>query len=627
MKMEAMKTFFLLLILLGLLGIPAVQAQQSGAPDSLKDQTVTTPPDSLNRVPLPRAISLMDTLMAQGDSLAPSIFKFSDLLRLNYQGLADVFRLEPRVQVFDFLEVGLPRFVSSLHLWPQQTVFALDHLPLNDPLSGMFNTRFIFTDALKSVRFASQNSPQGASPWPDRPGEIEGLSRIVNTKEPYTRIMYREGDFGYSDLDITFAQRLGRKTLLQLGGINRDYDPNGYRGTHYRGRMIYQLSSNSLASFTYRKSSENVSFFDRYGTQFGMFRYNEVWEKFDAQITHVNKRLKTDWLLRLFYDDSRRQYRFFTTEERLRLRFDRLRVLGAKQGRLGNVQWQMLAEAMQVKAWGSVYDRKYTDSQLKAQGLAFLTLKDSLRVTLRSALRSQWNQPLQVEPSLEVFLPARLFVVHLVAVRYARFPTVHERFFSYQKIQGFRFLNPEGHQFLTTDLARKFSPWFETRAGLTLHRIGDEIKFDGDTFYNGEDRQFSFGWVQTKVGWKKFELCAGGQLGLSGQLLGPENSGFAQIHYRDRWIHGHMQVDAVGTVRWYGARKNMAYQPYAERFYRLPGRSDGFFLLSYKIVATVKDAHLFMEMDNPLGTQYTIINGYPELYRRVRFGVSWVLWN
>lgn len=629
-----MRTIFsqiliLIILLCGQRGL----TQQILPADSLPSSNAQLQPDSAKTRRLTNR-SILDQWPAEAtfktistDSLLEPTFRFKDLIYLNYNGLADVFRLRPDVQIFDFLEMGLPRFVSELHLWPQQTRFVFDDFSVNDPTNGMFDTRFLYPDPLHLVALFGQNESTLHTDIPQKAGTIGFYSRLLNPQEPYTRIMYREGDFGYTDLDITFAERIGAKTLLHLGGINRDYSPNNYRGTHYRGGLIRQLTPHLLGTFRYQKSSENVSFFDVYGSEFGLFRYNEVWEMFRAKLLHVTDALKNDWQIRALFNNSRRKYRFSEADLRSRLRFDRFIVQAVKNWDWKRVAFRTLGEVLQDKTWGSVYHRKYTDSRFKIQTVGAFRLPDSLQMIFNTALRYQWGQPLQLEPEIDLLWQKSLLAFHLNASRYARFPSAHERFFDFEGISGQRVLRPESHQVLHAGVDLAPVRWNQTKISFIYHAIANEILFNGKTFFNGDDRHFAFGMVQSAVRWYKFGFRFGAQMGMAGSLLGPQYSGFAQMRYHDRWIHGHMIVDATGKVQWYGPGKNIAYQPYAERFYRASGQSDGFYLLSYKIVATVKDAHLFMEMDNPLGLRYQIIKGYPEWYRRVRFGVSWVLWN
>ncbi len=608
-------------------------AQQKAVPDSLAEKKLQAPSDSSKKHPHTSGF-ILDNWPGQAmqnitDSLLEPVYRFKDLLFLNYNGLGDVFRLRPDVQVFDFLDMGLPRYVASLHLWPQQTRFYFNDYLINDPLNGMFNTRFFYPDALDRVEFfGSTKFSAHSAQIPKDAGSIGFYSRPLNPQKPYTRIMYREGDFGYTDLDITFAERLGRKTLVHLGGINRDYGPNGYRGTHYRGRLVRQFARHLLGTFSYHKSSEHVSFLDRYGTEFGQFRYNEIWELFGAKLMHLNDNLKTDWQIRALLNDSQRNYRFYKTDLRPQLRYNRLTFQGSKDWNWRRFYLKTLCELEQDKAWGTVYDRKYTDSRLKLQTAGTFKPLDSLHINLNAALRYQWDQSLQVEPALNILWQKDGFAVHFNASRYARFPSLHERFFLFKGFSGQRNVVPESHGVMQTGIIWAPLSWNQTKLSLIYHSIAHEILFNGSSFFNGSNRNFAFSMVQSAIRFFKFDVRMGGQLGLLGNfLLGPRYSGFAQIRYHDRWIHGHLIVDATGTVQWFGSSENIAYQPYVEHFYSMPGKSDGFYLLTYKIVGTIKDARLFMEMDNPLGLRYQIIKGYPEVYRRVRFGVSWVLWN
>ncbi len=598
-------------------------------PDSLRRLSES---DSVRPRSVPMRIGqwpvLNDGYFSAKDSLLAPAFRFKDLLFLNYTGLADVFRLQPGVQVYDFLEMSLPRYVAPLHRWPQQNTVECEGIILNDPLSGMFNTRLFFPDALQFVRLSDwSGGAHGMFPVVGQSADMTLVTRALNPEEPYSRIMYREGDFGYSDLDITFARRLGEKYLIQLGGINRDYDPNFYRGTHYRGRLTFAPANRYLAFLSYRKSSENVTFADRYGLWGGPFRRNEVWEWYAAELKHLTPDLKEDWRIGMFFDDARRHYRFASNTLHSRLGFNRLVLQARKKGHYRKFSYETTGQAQQVQAWGSVYDRLYTDSRLTLQSMVGLSLPDSLFLAAGSALRYQWDQALQWEPYLRFWWMFNNGSLRLKVAHRARFPTLHERFFNFQQIKGKRSLPVEEHEDLTIAAQIDPVPWIQNSLSLTLHAVRNEILFNGTAFFKGRARRFVFAQTQSAARFYKFQMCGGGQIGLSGTLLGPRYSAFAQLRYHDRWIHGHLIVDATGTIQYWGPFKNIAYQPYAEYFYRLPGEKEGVWILTFKIVGTVKDAHLFMEMDNPFGWSYQIIDGYPEIYRRVRFGVSWVLWN
>ena len=66
-------------------------------------------------------------------------YQFDDLVTLNYTGVADIFRHQPKFQIFDFQKPGYPRFVGLNNLLPHQTDMYLNGFILNDPMHGMFH--------------------------------------------------------------------------------------------------------------------------------------------------------------------------------------------------------------------------------------------------------------------------------------------------------------------------------------------------------------------------------------------------------------------------------------------------------------------------------------------------------
>ncbi|NOX87968.1 MAG: hypothetical protein GXO77_03005 [Calditrichaeota bacterium] len=626
-----MKQFLSISALISLLLLCQLKSQSVAEPDTVfpgkQTQTADSIQPALKIPPIESYRALLNEHGNQFDSLSNPVYDFDDLLYLNYNGLADVFRVQPDVQVFDFLDMGMPRFVSDLHLFPQQTPVYWNDFLLNDPTNGMYNTRFLYPDALQWAEIPEGSAESAILKTTNNQSAILFYSRQLFPQKPYTRIMYREGDFGYTDLDITFAQKINPETIVQLGGINRDYTPNYYRGNHYRGTITRRLSDRLLMQAFYRKSGENVDFPNAYREDFGRFRYNEVREDIFTHLIHFNENAKADWQLRAGFSDSRRKYRLSDTRERYRIRFDRYFVQGIKDWQAGKFAFRTLLNAGHTKSWGSVYYRKYDDTELNLQTMGAFSLADSLKFTFKLNLNYFWNQPYQADPSFSFNWKNKIFSANLDLEKYSRFPTVHERFFNFKGISGNRNLNAERHFVSRASFSVNPLSWNRNRFSLIYHRIKDEIVFTGTTFYAGPKRDFAVAMVQSTLKLFKFKFRLGAQLGLAGDLIGAEQSVLARGMYHDRWLKGRLIIDAAGTIQWYGSQKNIAYQPYAERFYKAGGKSDGYYLLSYKIVATVKDARFFMEMDNPLGLRYHIIQGYPEFYRRVRFGLSWVLWD
>jgi hypothetical protein len=86
-------------------------------------------------------------------------------------------------------------------------------------------------------------------------------------------------------------------------------------------------------------------------------------------------------------------------------------------------------------------------------------------------------------------------------------------------------------------------------------------------------------------------------------------------------------VDAYGTVLYQGGHQDIMYQSRLDRFYPGTEQTDAFFTLNWKIVATIHNAQIFLEMDNALSADYQVIFGYLNYLRLFRFGLNWVLWD
>ncbi len=607
----------LLLITLGQAQpVPVDSVQHASLNDSLPTLRQPLSPLTLNE--------LQTFLRPEVDSL--QVVTFNNLQWIGYQGLADVFRTNPQIQVLDFLEMGLPRFVSFLHLWPRQTALWKDGFPLNDPTTGRYNTRLIYPDALTLIQPAEFAGGTDSSQLVSMPA-LNLYSRFIVQEEPYTRIKYSEGDFNYTDLDITFARSLNPRTLLQLGGVNRDYTPTYYRGTHYRGALTHIWSKQVVGQLRYHKSSENVNFLDYYGMGYGRFRYNEVREDISSRVFLLNKAQKVRLQIDAGFQNTRRKYVFADNGQRLRVRFDRY-LLSAQ----GDVHFFVMPIKIssllnQVKAWGTPYLRKYTDSYGRITFQTNAHWKHNVQATAGLTLQALWGHSLQSDPFTRLTLNIGRWQVRWSAQSFARFPTLHERFFSLDSLKGDRQMAVERH--FRSEWATRWAITSnqQLEVGLVVHGITNEIRFFGQRFYNATRRNFSYWWANWNWRFWHMQVKAGGQSALNGDLLGPDYSAFAHVRYSDRWYHNRVRIRLSGTIQWLGPTHKMAYQPYAESFYLAGGKWPAQWLVHYKLSATIKDAIFFMEMDNALGQQYQIIEGFPELYRRVRFGLSWVLWN
>jgi outer membrane cobalamin receptor len=208
-----------------------------------------------------------------------------------------------------------------------------------------------------------------------------------------------------------------------------------------------------------------------------------------------------------------------------------------------------------------------------------------------------------------------------------RLPTAVERFFDFDTLYGNPDLEPETY----TTVYGRYTWDDRERWSLTVHggyhRIENEIIWQDPMFMNGQTRDFIFLGLESSVSWWKLTASISGQHTLADLNLTPRSSLWGSLHFQDVFLDGALVLDAIGTASFYDRHQQIRYQPRLDRFYAGNGRTDGYLTFNWRIVATIHNAHLFIEMENAFSEDYEIVYGYFEFYRRLRFGVNWILWD
>lgn len=554
------------------------------------------------------------------------LFQYDDLLLLNYFGLADIFRHQPDFQIYDLLRPGYPRFVAPINLLPHQSSLYWDGHLLNDPLHGMFNTHLMALDGVQQVLDSGPDAP--VSKGTSFPSGWQLQSPSVDYPEPYTRIMFRQGDFGYSDLDISFAQSFSSNLALYLGGINKIYEGERNRAFQYRAALRYRFKPQIFSSATFNMDRERLILSNR--SAFQTYRYHELRQDFNSDHYYVtDPQGKVFWHLQVGYTRVRRKNDSYTSPDTflVRNRADQLNVALNRNFHLRNMEAIAAVSTFRRQIWGDAYNGKLTESGFNAS-LHLRSVQDSgwhWMAGLNSAYL--YAQGRHFSPVFRAgYSKSRLFSV-FSARREHRFPWRNERDFNYLQYHGNKNLNGEIVSTLSWESRWQIFKRWQLSLDLTHKRIDDEIRFDGQSFYNGGKRSFSYAMVKNEYALYKFILSTAGQITSARVNLSPQKSFSAQLRYHDAWLNGALIIDAIGNLHWFDRHRTLYYHAVVERFYWDHTHTDGYYIFTFKITATIKTAQLFMSMDNPQSTIYQYINGYYELTRRVQFGVNWVLWN
>ena len=215
----------------------AIFSADSLQSDSLLTDSLTAKkPAAVKQVPVVLNMAAFDTLGIEFHPFS-IVYDFKNNVLTSYTGFADAFRNNASFQIFDFLDIGMPQYVAGLNLLPHQIRLNFNGFEASDPVSGMFNSRFIRLDEVKEIKTSEKYSGSNEA-------AAETVSAVTDT--PLTRIMYREGDFGYSVLDIQFNRKITDRLSIGLSGLNSDYDNTLFHGVVYSGTIHYQLTPFSL---------------------------------------------------------------------------------------------------------------------------------------------------------------------------------------------------------------------------------------------------------------------------------------------------------------------------------------------------------------------------------------------
>lgn len=633
-----MKSLFAFIIILVL-----VQVLPAQRPDSIR---ITVPPDS-NRTTM---VLLRDSLKTDSikiveEKISNATFdqiwlnfqlnggidkstlehiyhQFEDLVTTNYTGLADVFRGQPEFQIYDFITMGYPRHIGKNNLLPHQLGIYLNGYGINDPIHGMFNTHMISLDGLTMIHKQHGLSTYGYSDG------INLKSRAIHSlEESYSRVMFRQGDFGYTDLDIDFSRKLSDKLSVHAGGINKIYRGENNYGFQYRAGLYYRLSKKIYSRMDINIDREKIV--NTNYSQFPRYRYREYRHDINKSVYYITDQSYLEhWKLNIGYTRIRRKNDAQGDSASAflnRRRVDQYSLGLDRNLHLGVLSVEASLLAYQNKIWGSSFSGKLTDTganglvQLNYPVLKWLQINGNLNIGYLSGQDISWS------PGMNVRFEFAPFWMEWGGSRSQRFAYRNERSIIFNQYRGNRDLDPESLETYSVKLGFEPVNNLQLGAKVASTKINNEILFDSTSFYNGPNRRFDYVELNGKFKLYKFAIKFAGHLNNANINISPKRSFFGQLCYRDTWLNSAIIIDAVGSFHWYDVHNSIYYNPIVERLSWTDAETNGYYYFSYKIAATVKSAQLYVAMDNPMAYDYEYISGYHEYYRRVQFGINWVL--
>jgi hypothetical protein len=571
-------------------------------------------------------------LKIPGDTTYNEMYREDERIGLNYVDFSDIFREEPLWFKFDLCENGRPAYVAGLNLFPQQTAYYLGGILMNDPINGMYNLQFIPLPFIRTTESLLSGATSGNL------GMTHGITinMIPDDHEsdtPWTRILYKQGGFGFSMLDISFVQSFSKKFTVQLGGYNNLYDGTLITANHdaqnFRGAFNWQYTPDIYlrGQFFLNRQKVGLATYETAGLILNPFQ-KENRDDYSLDFTwHPDPGHHTRLHTILYYMNAEKDLRADEGYNyAIKSSFHTYGVDGNFAFRYKD--WEMMAGGgiRFPVIIGNAYTETYRPHNENIYGTMRLPFISGATLRFSGELIKQDRFSVQPGISAELDFHKNEHLLNAEISRSVRFPDVVDMYFSFDSLHGNPDLKPENAYNIHTAYTYSDSLW---HAGIDwgYTRLENEIRWDGLIFDNRQARDFSYVGAKAGFGIWKILVSGGGQYTISNLLISPRSSAWGKLHFHDRWLGGALIVDGYLTMQFYDQHSTLLYDPRLERFYIGSGEDQAYSLLNWKAVATIQEARIFFEMDNALATVYQVINNYQDQFIRWRFGINWILWN
>jgi len=605
------------------------------AQDSLETAT-PTPPDSVVTKPANEMALYWYDIRADvrlpGDTSSLDIYQEKAHKSLIYTDFSDIFRRSPLWFKYDLRENGRPAYVAGINLFPQQTAFYYNGLFMNDPIHGMYNLQFIPLPFIRSTE-ADLSGPTGGNLGMAHGARVNIVPNSRESDTPWTRIVYKQGRFGYSALDISFVQSFSKTFAIQLGGYNNLYDGTLITANHdaqnFRGEFIWQYTPDFYAKgqFFFNRQKIGLATYETEGTVLNPFQKENrddyfldlTWHPDPDHLTRLHtmiyyttsdKELRADEGVNYAINSNFRNYGF---DANFAFQYDDWEILAGGGARLPVV-------------FGNAYTETYRPVLSNLYGSFRLPLIEGAAVQFEGVLTK--HRSFTVQPGFSAMLDIKIsdHRLDLKMSRSSRYPNVVDMYFNFDSLFGNPDLGVEKTLIIHGGYQYDTAVWQLGVEG-GYNRISDEIRWDGSRFGNFSSRDYFYAGLHAGFGFWKIDLSGGGQYTIGDILLSPRGSAWGVLHFHDRWLKGALIVDGYLEIDYYDKHRNLRYEPRLERFYFTDGNNTAYSLLNWKILATIQEAQIFFEMNNALSQQYEVINGYDEFYYRFRLGINWEFWD
>ncbi|RMF64838.1 MAG: TonB-dependent receptor [Calditrichaeota bacterium] len=521
---------------------------------------------------------------------------------------------------------------------PAEGMILLNDLLLEDPIFGFANSMAIPINSVEELSYlgAGELTPFGYK-------TVGGVLRVGSYRfegeRPYSRVMFRTGDWGYSDIGLILGLPVSSSTGLLVTGNRQEWDGFDINQDHQGARVLVELTrkfgTGALLRYTTFLTDDEVEvpaplFPDLVPGTSGQKRDENRQQqqlRFDAGSLGNGSRFSA----RLFFARLERKTLADT------IRFDNIsRTVG------GSLAYGFKLGDNVVRFGGEVktidLDSRSMGDRSDQFGFVYLTEESRLGGHLQSAFQYRLEKHDDFSGaftrSLRFDYRASGGGVWLGLEQNRRYPTFAERFWPTPAFHGNLGLKPEKGTEVEAGLHDSPTGNLRFRASVFLRHVENWIASAPlpDTLLFGP---LNLG-DQTTLGASlrlKWDFAAHARFGLTAsylnvtqddpvkQLQVPEYSVFSFLEaghsFFEEYVFARLRVEA----RVYGKRKGWAYAAGSEIPALVERGPDA--ILSAKLSFQFTDAQFFVSMENVFDRQYELVPHFKMPPQTLRFGIDW----
>jgi len=597
-------------------------------------------------------------LHAFQDSLSsPISLPITEAYKRNYRYLGDILATLPGLWVRDLGATGQWASFRMAGSDENQPLVLLDGRPLMNPWTGICDLNLIPVEMIRQIDVYPSQNPFGFSAIG---GLINIITRDVPSNRPYSKFVYRTGDHNFSDLDITYGQKISSRFEILSGALLQKYGENlpdkKFKGQQIRSKIRVTLSRSIglRYSILHNKSDLDIPYsIPIPGDTLSLAAPHQKRSRYDHSLAvdlaawGIQNTLSIDHTA-ISYDlsDNRTSTSTSYPAQSTALRFHQQTVILGLPLTLG-----IRAQRRQFRNSGGIWNKDtIIHGFFRGDFTVFERFRNSFQVNPHVSIDDRLRWLLSNRLSFKIADRWNMRVGYAEAVRD---PSLGERFgypflptvsvtqdqlwarHSLMDVMANPNLEPEFSRALETGMHWEWRGIQTnlrgyTRTARNLIRATENdggIRFANKTkeTFHGMEAQILLGPWWGFRSEATLNLIQAKDIDKNNLLERPNSWGNGTVSWAHDFFGGDLEVNGCLGIRyWAGFWRLVGDTPESSSLlYQNPG-----FMLDFKIWCTViKNATVSLAVDNILGTNVAYVSTFPMPQQAIRFGFSWELYD